>query len=40
MVREPGYIAVLVTKTGWNIKRLLLIKEKQISQVKKFNTFL
>ena len=40
MVREPGYIAVLATKKGRNIKRLLLIKEKQVSQVKKFSTFL
>ena len=32
---EPGYIEVLQQKAGiQNIKRLLLIKENQISQVK------
>ena len=31
---EPGYIGVLQQKPGsWNIKRLLLIKENQTSQV-------
>ena len=37
--REPGYIGVFATKTQ-NIKRLLLIKENQTSQVNEFSTFL
>ena len=38
---EPGYIGVLQQRAGSrNIKRLLLIKENQISQVKEFSTFL
>ena len=38
---EPGYIEVLQQRAGsLNIKRLLLIKENQISQVKEFSTFL
>ena len=38
---EPGYIEVLQQRAGrCNVKRLLLIKESQISQVKEFSTFL
>ena len=38
---EPGYIGILQQKPGsQNIKRLLLIKEKQTSQVKVFSPFL
>ena len=37
--REPGYIGVFAAKTQ-NIKRLLLIKENQTSQVNEFSTFL
>ena len=38
---EPGYIEVLQQWAGsLNIKRLLLIKENQLSQVKEFSTFL
>ena len=38
---EPGCIEVLQQSAGsQNIKRLLLIKENQISQVKKFSAFL
>ena len=38
---EPGYIGVFATRPGSrNIKRLLLIKENQISQVKEFSAFL
>ena len=36
--REPGYIGVFVTKTQ-NIKRLLLIKENQTSQVNEFPVY-
>ena len=35
---EPGYIGVFVTKTQ-NIKRLLLIKENQTSQVNEFPVY-
>ena len=38
---SEGYIEVLQQWTGsLNIKRLLLLKESQISQVKKFSAFL
>ena len=38
---EPGYIEVLHQRTSiLNIKRLLLIKENQIAQVKEFSAFL
>ena len=38
---EPGYIEALQQWAGsLNIKRLLLIKENQLSQVKEFSTFL
>ena len=38
---EPGYVEVLHQRAGsLNIKRLLLIKENQISQVKEFSAFL
>ena len=45
---EPGYIGIFATnkqktkKTpgSWNIKRLLLVKEKAESQVNEFSTFL
>ena len=38
---EPGYIEVLQQRAGsLNIKRLLLLKENQISQVKEFSAFL
>ena len=38
---EPVYIEVLQQRAGsLNIKRLLLIRENQISQVKEFSTFL
>ena len=38
---EPGYIRVLQQRAGsLNIKRLLLIKENQICQVKEFSAFL
>ena len=38
---EPGYIRVLQPKEGSReVKRLLLIKENQISQVKEFSAFL
>ena len=38
---EPGDIEVLQQRAGGlNIKRLLLIKENQITQVKEFSTFL
>ena len=38
---EPGYIEVLQQRAGsLNIKRLLLIKGRQISQVKEFSSFL
>ena len=38
---EPGYIGVLQQRAGsLNIKRLLLVKENQISQIKEFNAFL
>ena len=37
--REPGYIGVFATKTQ-NIKRVLLIKENQTSQVNEVSTFL
>ena len=38
---KPGYIEVLQQWAGsLNIKRLLLIKENQLSQVKEFSTFL
>ena len=37
---EPGYIEALQQWAGsLNIKRLLLIKENQLSQVKEFSTF-
>ena len=37
---EPGHIEILQQRTGsLNIKRLLLIKENQLSQVKEFSTF-
>ena len=36
--REPGYIGVFITKTQ-NIKRLLLIKENQTSQVNEFPVY-
>ena len=40
-VEKPGYIGDFATKPGGrNIKRLLFIKENQISQVKEFSTFL
>ena len=38
---EPGYIEVLQQRAGsLNSKRLLLIKENQISQVKELSAFL
>ena len=38
---EPGYIEILQQKTGsLNMKRLLLIKENQIAQVKQFSSVL
>ena len=38
---EPDYIKVLQQRAGsLNVKRLLLIKENQIYQVKEFSTFL
>ena len=38
---EPGYIEVLQQKTGsLNMKRLLLIKENQIAQVKQLSSVL
>ena len=38
---EPGYIEVLQQRAdSMNIKRLLLMKENQISQVKEFSTLL
>ena len=38
---EPGYIGVLQQKPGsQNIKRLLLTKENQTSQVNEFSAFL
>ena len=38
---EPGYLGVLQQRTGsLNIKRLLLMKENQIAQVKEFSAFL
>ena len=38
---EPGYTEVLQQRAGsLNIKRLLLSKENQISQVKEFSTLL
>ena len=38
---EPGYIEVLQQRAGsLNIKRLLLIKENQISPVKELSAFL
>ena len=40
-VGEPGFIEVLKQRAGsLNVKRLLLIKENQISQVKEFSVFL
>ena len=37
---KPGYIEVLQQRAGsLNIKRLLLTKESQISQVKEFSAF-
>ena len=39
--KEPGYMELLQQITGKpNIKRLLLIKENQISPVKEFSAFL
>ena len=39
--RKRGNIGVSITKPGrWNIKRLLLLKEDRISQVKAFSTSL
>ena len=36
----PGYGGILQQKPGsWNVKRLLFIKEKQISQVDEFSVF-
>ena len=38
---KPGYIGLFAkTPSGQNIKRLLLIKENQISQVKELSAFL
>ena len=38
---KPGYIGLFAkTPRGQNIKRLLLIKENQISQVKELRAFL
>ena len=38
---EPGYTGAFATKIRYcNFKRLLLIKENQVSQVKEFNTSL
>ena len=38
---EPGYIGDLQQRPGsWNIKRLVFIKENQISRLKEFSTFL
>lgn len=38
---EPGYIEILQQKAGsLNIKRLLLFKENQITQVKEYIYFL
>ena len=38
---EPGYIGIFTTRTRCrNIKRLLLIKENQVSQVKEVSAFL
>ena len=38
---EPGFTEALQQRAGsLNIKRLLLIKENQISQIKEFSTFL
>ena len=38
---KPGYIEVLQQRAGSpNVKRLLLIKENQVSQVKEFSIFL
>ena len=41
LVGEPGYIGVLQQRTGsLKVKRLLLMKENQISQVKEFSAIL
>ena len=38
---QPGYIELLLQRAGsLNIRRLSLIKENQISQVKEFSAFL
>ena len=38
---EPGYIEVLQQRAGsLNIKRVLLVKENQISQIKELSAFL
>ena len=38
---EPGYVGVLQqSPRSWNIKRLLLIKENQTSQVREFSAYL